>query len=245
MIEVTPQERDAIFRQDFIAFFLKAFEILYPGEKLILGWYLEAIARFLEDSRGKRARKIINAPPRSLKSFIVSVAWVAFVLSRDPTHKFMCVSYSGDLAAKLHASCRRLMESDWYCNLTSTRLEKSTENELVTTQGGYRYATSVGGTLTGLGADTIIVDDPISADEARSEVSRRNVIEWFTKALMSRLNNKKLGNDAALTRLKIACPVPAERRSARASQASVTALLVEGIEQATAREPPDASSANR
>ena len=52
-------------------------------------------------------------------------------------------------------------------------------------------------------------------------------------------------NDAALTRLKIACLVPAERRSGRASQASVTALLVEGIKQATAREPPDASSANR
>jgi hypothetical protein len=195
MIEVTSQERDAIFREDFIAFFLKAFEILYPGETLILGWYLEAIACFLEDSRGKRARnyKIINAPPRSLKSFIVSVAWVAFVLSRDPRHKFVCISYSGDLAAKLHASCRRLMESDWYGNLTSTRLEKSTENELVTTLGGYRYATSVGGTLTGLGADTIIVDDPISADDARYEVNRRNVIQWFTKALMSRLNNKKLG----------------------------------------------------
>jgi hypothetical protein len=114
-------------------------------------------------------------------------------LSRDPTHKFICVSYSGDLAAKLHASCRRLMESDWYCNLTSTRLEKSTENELVTTKGGYRYATSVGGTLTGLGADTIIVDDPINADDAKWEVSRRNVIEWFTKALMSRLNHKMLG----------------------------------------------------
>src|SRR5262245_52511666 len=121
MIDVTPQERDAIFRQDFIAFFLKAFEILYPGETLILGWYLEAIACFLEASRGKRARKIINAPPRSLKSFIVA-AWIAFVLSRDPTHKFICASYSGDLAAKLHAICRRLMESEWYCNLTSTRL---------------------------------------------------------------------------------------------------------------------------
>src|SRR5262249_17212018 len=86
-----------------------------------------------------------------------------------------------------------LMESDWYCKLTSTRLEKSTETELVTTQGGYRNATSVGGTLTGLGADTIIVDDPISADEARYEVNRPNVSPWFTKALMSRLNNKKLG----------------------------------------------------
>jgi hypothetical protein len=130
MTAITPQERDAIYRQDFIAFFLKAFEILNPSQELILGWYLEAIARFLEDCHGKRARKILNAPPRSLKSFIVSAAWVAFVLSRDPTHKFICVSYAGDLAAKPHASCRRLMESDWYCNLTSTRLEKSTENEL-------------------------------------------------------------------------------------------------------------------
>ena len=193
MIEVTPQERDAIFRQDFIAFFLKAFEILYPGEKLILGWYLEALARYLEDCRGKRARKIINAPPRSLKSFIASVAWVAFILIRDPAHRFICCSYSGDLAAKLHADCRRLMASDWYCNLCPTRLEKSTENELITTNGGCRYATSVDGTLTGLGADTIIVDDPLSADEARSEVRRRNVHQWFSKALMSRLNNKKAG----------------------------------------------------
>ena len=52
-------------------------------------------------------------------------------------------------------------------------------------------------------------------------------------------------NDAALTRLKIACLVAAERGSGRASQASVTALLVEGIEQATVREPPGASGANR
>src|ERR1700730_8461742 len=99
MIAITPQQRDAIFRTDFIAFFWKAFEILYPGEKLIPGRHLEAIARFLEDSYGTRARKIITAPPRSLKSFLVSVSWVAFCLGRDPTHKFICVSYSGDLAA--------------------------------------------------------------------------------------------------------------------------------------------------
>src|SRR6516164_8165274 len=153
MIEFAPKVRDAILRQDFIAFLRKAHEIVYPGETLIWGWYLEAIAHFLEDCRGKRARRIINAPPRSLKSFIVSVAWVAFCLSRDPTYRFLCVSYSGDLAAKHHAECRRLMESDWYRNLTPTRLEKSTENELITTKGGGRYATSVGGTLTGLGAD--------------------------------------------------------------------------------------------
>ena len=54
-------------------------------------------------------------------------------------------------------------------------------------------------------------------------------------------------NDAALTRLKIACLPAAERKPGRASQASVTALLVEGIEQATAhgREPPGESTASR
>jgi hypothetical protein len=193
MIEFAPKVRDAIFRQDFIAFFRKAYEILDPGDTLIWGWYLEAIARYLEDCRGKRARKIINAPPQSLKSFIVSVAWVAFILMRDPAHRFICCSYSGDLAAKFHAYCRRLMESDWYCNLCPTRLAKSTENELITTKGGYRYVTSVGATLTGLGANTIIVDDPLNADEAWSETRRRNVNQWFSRALMSRLNNKKAG----------------------------------------------------
>jgi predicted phage terminase large subunit-like protein len=193
MIEFAPKVRDAILRQDFIAFLRKAHEILYPGEMLIWGWYLEAMARYVEDCRGKRARKILNAPPRSLKSFIVSVAWIAFILMRDPAHRFICCSYSGDLAAKFHAFCRRLMESDWYCNLCPTRLAKSTENELITTKGGYRYVTSVDATLTGLGADTIIVDDPLSADEAWSEVRRRNVNQWFSRALMSRLNNKKAG----------------------------------------------------
>jgi hypothetical protein len=66
------------------------------------------------------------------------------------------------------------MQSHLYCRLFGTRLSRITDDELVTTKGGFRIATSVGATLTGLGGDTLIVDDPLNAIEAYSEPSRRN-----------------------------------------------------------------------
>ena len=70
---------------------------------------------------------------------------------------------------------------------------KETGLELVTTRGGSRYATSIGGTLTGRGADLIIVDDPLNANEAQSETARKRVIDWYGGSLVSRLNDKERG----------------------------------------------------
>jgi predicted phage terminase large subunit-like protein len=56
-----------------------------------------------------------------------------------------------------------------------------------------RYVASVGGTLTGRGADLIIVDDPLKAEEAMSEPARKRVIEWYAGTLVSRLNDKEKG----------------------------------------------------
>ena len=64
---------------------------------------------------------------------------------------------------------------------------------MVTTAGGSRYATSIGGTLTGRGADLIIVDDPLKAEEAMSEPARKRVIDWYAGTLVSRLNDKEMG----------------------------------------------------
>ncbi|GMO16196.1 hypothetical protein BwSH20_64500 [Bradyrhizobium ottawaense] len=86
------------------------------------------------------------------------------------------------------------MEAPWYCELFPTRLGKSTEDELVTTKGGSRLAMSVGGTLTGYGADTIIVDDPLNAIGATSDAPRKGCNEWFDRSLMSRLNDKSEGS---------------------------------------------------
>jgi len=127
MTHFTISQRDAILRQDPLAFAQAAFNILEPDRTFEPSWHHEAITEVLQNSNGKRTRQYINAPPRSLKSFLVSVAWVAFKLGHEPTHKFICASYSANLANHHAAQCRRLMQSNLYTSLFSTRLSKITE----------------------------------------------------------------------------------------------------------------------
>lgn len=62
-----------------------------------------------------------------------------------------------------------------------------------TTQNGFRKASSLGGTLTGYGADIIIIDDPQKAQEILSEKIRKSSNEIFSNTIISRLNNKVEG----------------------------------------------------
>src|SRR5439155_22577131 len=72
-----------------------------------------------------------------------------------------------------------------------TRLNprKTSEGEFETTKRGFRLATSVGGTLTGRGGGVLIIDDPLKANDAGSEVARRGVIDWYRGTAQSRLDN--------------------------------------------------------
>jgi hypothetical protein len=82
-------------------------------------------------------------------------------------------SYSDDLAAKFSNDCRAVMRTDWYQRaFPRARIDKAkdTESEVRTTERGYRLATSVGGTLTGLGGDVIIIDDPIKPQDAQIKI---------------------------------------------------------------------------
>lgn len=192
MVPVNHEQLHAILRSDFLAFAYWCFSKLLPNDPLSREWFHEVIAALLTNRTG-RLRIIINAPPRSMKSFLISIAWPAYKLGIDPTHRFICGSYSQTLAYKTAWTCRKIMESDWYQELFPTRLAKSTEDELVTTQGGFRFAVSIGGTLTGLGGDTLIIDDPLNASDALSDVIREGTNQWFDGTLMSRLNQKAAG----------------------------------------------------
>jgi predicted phage terminase large subunit-like protein len=129
-----------------------------------------------------------------LKSICVSVAYVAWLLGHDPTRRVIVVSYANELAAELHRQFRMIIDSAWYRALfPAMRPARDSGLELVTTVGGGRYATSVGGTLTGRGADLIIIDDPLKAEEAMSESARKRAIDWYAGTLVSRLNDKKRG----------------------------------------------------
>lgn len=188
---------DAVLREDFIAFLSKAFSTASGGDQFAPNWHHDAIGHQLSRvQQGGSTRLIVTMPPRYLKSITISVAWVAWRLGRNPGLKFVCVSYSGELAQKHAGDCRAIMQTDWYQRVfPNTRLKRGggAEMDFATTKGGGRLSTSVGGTLTGRGGDIIIIDDPIKPDEAMSETARRKVIHWYANTLSSRLNDKSKG----------------------------------------------------
>src|ERR1700721_1916297 len=128
---------------------------------------------------GKIRRLMINLPPRSLKSHCASIAFIAWLLGHNPATQIIAASYGQDLADKLARDTRTLMEADWYRALFPTRLSaRKAVNDFTTTAGGTRMATSVGGVLTGRGADVIVIDDPLKPDRALSEVAGGGANDW-------------------------------------------------------------------
>jgi predicted phage terminase large subunit-like protein len=185
-------------RSYLVLYLMKVFETLHPGDPpLVLAWYLHGICHALDEVyHGAGGRLVITVPPRHLKSETTAVAFVSWILGHNPQMKIMVASYSQDLA-RLHANLtRRVMESTWYQGLfPATRISARGNRalEIETTAGGVRKAVSVGGSVTGFGADIIIVDDCMKADEARSQAIRDETKAWFDNTLQTRLNDKATG----------------------------------------------------
>jgi predicted phage terminase large subunit-like protein len=183
----------AVARHDLYSFVQVALPVVAPECELVRNWHIEAMTYALERVRhGEIKRLVITVPPRSLKSICASVALPAFALGHDPTRKFICVSYAQGLAEKHASDCRALMRSSMYQRIFRTRISpaKDTQLEFATLAGGFRLATSVGGTLTGRGGNFIILDDPLKPQDACSVLARNNLMQWYGNTLLSRLDNK-------------------------------------------------------
>ena len=186
----------AAVRQDIRAFLYRVFLTLEPGSGFIPEWYIDAVLYQLERvRRGEIRRLIINLAPRSLKSMMASVALPAYVLGHDPTRRIICASYSSELSTKHANDFRAIITPDWYkVAFPYTQIGvKESEGEITTSRCGFRLATSVGGTLTGRGGDTIIIDDPLKPLDALSEPKQTAANQWFRNTLLSRLDDKRTG----------------------------------------------------
>lgn len=186
-----------LMRRDLATFIERSFLELNPQATFVTSPHVDVMATFLEKCRTGRIRRlIVNLPPRSLKSHAVTVAFVAWLLGHGPAAQIICASYGQDLADKHARDCRTLVSSAFYKGLfpaTQLFAEKQSVNEFMTTRQGFRMSTSVGGVLTGRGADFIIIDDPLKPDDALSETKREAANQWFDNTLLSRLNNKETG----------------------------------------------------
>jgi predicted phage terminase large subunit-like protein len=169
------------------------------------GWHLEAIAEHLEGvTRGQIKRLIINIPPRTSKSSCTSIAWPAWTWAQSqlspssgPHVQFLFSSYAQSISVRDSVKTRRLIESPWYQKRWGDRFkltgDQNTKIRFENDKGGYRLATSVDGSLTGEGAQIIVVDDPHNATEMESEVTIESTLMWWDEAMGTRLNDMKTG----------------------------------------------------
>ena len=147
---------------------------------------------------GQCRRLVINIPPRYSKTELAVINFMAWALGRAPDAEFIHTSYSATLAATNSAAVRDIVQHDAYREIFGgVHLATQAQAHWKTTAGGVVYATGAAGTITGFGAGkmresfggAIIIDDPHKADEARSDVIRQGVIDWFVNTLESRKND--------------------------------------------------------
>lgn len=175
-----------------------AWPVVEPGTTYVHGWHIDAITEHLEAVTHGHIRKlIITVPPRCQKSLTTAVFWPTWQWTRKPSHKFLYTSYALTLSIRDALKSRRLLQSPWYqvrwgdeFHLTGDQNAKMRyDND----KGGYRISSAVGGTATGEGGDTIIVDDAHNLKEIHSEVIRPQVIDWWDQVMYTRVNDPRTG----------------------------------------------------
>jgi predicted phage terminase large subunit-like protein len=186
---------DAGSRQYLKLFVLRCFQTLHPGTDFKDNWHVDAIVYQLERiQRREINRLIINLPPRYAKSLIASIAFAAFILGHDPAAKIFGISYSDVLTRDLSLKFKAIIESDWYQGLfPELEFSRVLDGEVLTSKHGFRKSTSVFGSMTGMGGDYFIIDDPMKPTDALSDAKRDACNAWYGNVLFSRLDDKKAG----------------------------------------------------
>lgn len=192
---MTKEAVDAACRKSFSAFAAKAFKIIEPGTFYEYNWHIDCIAEHLQAAyEGQLPKLIINMPPRSLKSYLVSVAFPAWLLGKAAHEKIITASYSHDLAKEMSSKCRHIVKSEWYQSIfpaTQLDLAQNQKHHWETTQRGQYYATSSMGSVTGIGCNYLVIDDGIKPMEAQSESIRNSTNENIRATLFSRFNDPR------------------------------------------------------
>lgn len=181
-------------------YFVKTFWAVIIPEVPVFNWHIEYICKELQDLSYYIVNRlpkpydiIINIPPGSTKSTIVTIMWHPWLWTQDPRLRVISNSYSGDLSLEHASKSKDIITSDLYRTLFPEiiiRHDKSGKGSYENVKGGARYSTSTGGTITGKHAHIILNDDPVNPKQTESDSLRLQANE-HTKTLSSRKVDKK------------------------------------------------------
>jgi predicted phage terminase large subunit-like protein len=190
--------------RDSLSYFIEAaWHIVEPAMPYAHNWHIDFLARHLEGITDKERtvdgdlynRLLINIPPGCMKSLLVNVFWPCWEWGpkKMPHMRYICASHSQDLAIRDGLKMRRLVESEWFQNLwphVKLTGDQNAKTKFETTATGFRQATAAG-SITGARADRVIIDDPLSVQDAMSDQIKQTTNTWFQEAVPTRLSSPK------------------------------------------------------
>lgn len=168
----------------------EAWKILEPASPLVDNWYVDAITEHLQAAfNGDIHRLVINQPPQTGKSNLVSRIFPTWGWANNPALKWMFYTYNfKGLTEPMNVQRRNILLSPWWQerwgHTMTLAADESMKWRFVNDKTGHMTAATG---ATGIGADFLIVDDLHSASEAWSEAERTAGVTFFRNTLMSRL----------------------------------------------------------
>ena len=139
---------------------------------------------------GKIKRLIVNMPPRHTKSEFASYLFPSWLMGRRPDLKIIQATHTAELAVGFGRKVKNLIDSEDFRDIfpeVKLAADAKASGRWSTNKGGEYYAVGVGGALAGRGADLLIIDDPVSEQDALSPTALDGIYEWYTSGPRQRL----------------------------------------------------------
>ena len=188
--------------------FFKFFWSTLNHEKLVDNWHIKYLCDELQSVAERVFRRekkeydlIINIPPSMSKTSILNIYFPLWCWVNDYTIPFISVSYSYQLSINISEKCRDVLRSDLFKKyFYDVKIKEDSDTKQLfrvvkdNKVGGFRYATSVVGTISGIHAHFILLDDPVNAVDSLSDTMIKNTNDWLDNVIFSR----KVDNDVSV-----------------------------------------------
>jgi predicted phage terminase large subunit-like protein len=199
-LDIGSQLQRLVCERSLSDYMREAWPILNPATPFLSNWHTDLIAEYLlACTLGQIHRLIINVPPKSSKSTLVSVMWPTWAWGplNQPGTRWMFASYSELVSTRDSLARRTLLTSQWFLNHWGSRVKLIADQNQKTifqnTARGHMLATTMGGQGTGLGGQVLVLDDPHDTEKIISEKERQRALHNFDHKLYTRLDDRKAG----------------------------------------------------
>ena len=183
-IKLEEKRKESAIRDDFMSF------VKYVWPDFIEGSHHKIMSeKFNRVASGELKRVIINMAPRHTKSEFSSYLLPAWMIGKNPKLKIIQATHTTELAVRFGRKAKHLIDSDEYQKIFHTKLREDSKaaGRWETNEGGEYFAAGVGGSITGRGADLLIIDDPHSEQDALNPNALERTWEWYTSGPRQRL----------------------------------------------------------